>query len=968
MLNTIKASWDRAVAVLVIAAKRLVAQRGLALATLIGLVVVIGLIISIPLYAESVYYQTLSEGLFSDTPGYTADSARPPIALLFRYTASLSGPRQWEDIVPPTTYLAEDVYRHLRLPPSPEAESASLFNTGLFGFYGEADPDTILAQAPQHRIALATMGSLETHIAVTEGDDPVPSGAPNGPFEVLISRFLAEETGIQIGETPIAYDLRALHRLEDDPAKLEMRVVGIWEPRDPEAEFWQYAQLPLDNTLLVAGDTFANRLAPHLSDEIYQAIWYLPLDGSRIYVDDVDSLLLRFEHLERNIQKILPHTTLAVSPVKALKRYQEAAHQLTLHLMTFSVPVISLVLIFVGLVVALNAERQRGQVAALRSRGATRGQVLGIAAVESGLLGLLALVIALPVGLGLAYAMGQTRSFLDFSVAAKLRVGLTGHTVRIGALAVLATLILQIAPLISATKETVVTYRSERARRLRPPWWQRVGLDLLLLLTAGYGTYLVDQQGAVFVQTQEAAADPLQNPLLFLLPALGLLAGTLLVLRMLPAIMRGAAWITQLTRSSGVLLAVRQIARTPSLYATPLALLILTLSLSTYSASLAATLDNHLHDQQYYAVGADARLVDIGETVRSTGGPPLLGLEPQSDGQEWRFLPVGEYVKLPGVQAASRVGHYKGRIQTTAGYVDSLYVGVDRTEFGRVAFWRDDFATESLGGLMNLMALGQDSVLLPRDFMTDHFLNVGDRVNVGVRAYGRLTTMPATIVGHFDYFPGWYPDTGPLVVGNLDYLFQEAQTRFPYRVWLETEPGLDIDGLTDALWRLNTGAEGLISSEVRIQREQLRPERQGLLGLLSVGFSAAAVLTALGFVLYELFSFRRRAVELGVLRAAGLSAGQMSAFVAAELALLLCIGGAVGTGLGVWASNLYIPYLQIGGSVTSRVPPFVVEIAWPALIRLYILFALLFLVALVVLIRALRRMKLFQAIKLGEAI
>ena len=60
--------------------------------------------------------------------------------------------------------------------------------------------------------------------------------------------------------------------------------------------------------------------------------------------------------------------------------------------------------------------------------------------------------------------------------------------------------------------------------------------------------------------------------------------------------------------------------------------------------------------------------------------------------------------------------------------------------------------------------------------------------------------------------------------------------------------------------------------------------------MLSVGFLAAALLTVLGFFLYALFSFRRRFIEMGVLRAVGLSAGQMTVFLASELAFLIVVG------------------------------------------------------------------------------
>jgi putative ABC transport system permease protein len=155
---------------------------------------------------------------------------------------------------------------------------------------------------------------------------------------------------------------------------------------------------------------------------------------------------------------------------------------------------------------------------------------------------------------------------------------------------------------------------------------------------------------------------------------------------------------------------------------------------------------------------------------------------------------------------------------------------------------------------------------------------------------------------------------------------------------------------------------------VKITTAQLRPERQGLFGLLSVGFTALALLTVLGFLLYALFSFRRRFIELGMLRAIGLSAWQMMIFLSAELAFLLTVGLAAGTGLGVWISNLFIPFLQIGEKQIAHIPPYLVQVDWSRVFQIYILFGLLFLVALTALAALLLRMKIFQAVKMGEAV
>ncbi len=311
---------------------------------------------------------------------------------------------------------------------------------------------------------------------------------------------------------------------------------------------------------------------------------------------------------------------------------------------------------------------------------------------------------------------------------------------------------------------------------------------------------------------------------------------------------------------------------------------------------------------------------------------------------------------------------YECLVQISEGYQAGTYLGVDRTEFAGIAFWRSDFAESSLGELMNHLALTFNGALLSREFMEEHYFNVGDVVNVVVRSYGQNTTMQVVIVGVLDYFPTWYPESGPLIVGNLDYFYQEAQGQFPYRVWLKTASGADFDQIAREAWEMNVGVEGILVTSQRIFREQRKPERQGLLGLLSVGFSAAAVLTALGFMLYALFTFRRRSIELGVLRATGLSSRHLASYVAWELIFLLVIGSATGTGLGIWASKTFVPYMQFGTGMMASVPPFVVEIAWPVLFRIYALFGGLFLVVLVILVRLMLRMKLFQVIKLGETV
>jgi putative ABC transport system permease protein len=203
-------------------------------------------------------------------------------------------------------------------------------------------------------------------------------------------------------------------------------------------------------------------------------------------------------------------------------------------------------------------------------------------------------------------------------------------------------------------------------------------------------------------------------------------------------------------------------------------------------------------------------------------------------------------------------------------------------------------------------------------------------------------------------------------VGDLDFLFEQAGGQFPYDVWLAVDRDADFEQVVTGVRELRLNVLDWDAPLLQVSEEQRQPERQGLFGLLSVGFAAAALLTVLGFLLYALFSFRRRFIELGILRAIGLSSRQMTTFLAWELAFLILLGVGVGTGLGAWVSDMFIPYLQVGAGPSARIPPFVIQIAWPAIFRIYALFGLLFVAALGGLAVLLLRMKIFQAVKLGE--
>ncbi len=944
-------------AIFIVALKRLLAQPLLSLATIVGLTVAVALVLTIPIYSESVAFRILTERL---TEGPDRIN-RPPFSFMFSYIGSWNQPVNWEDIGGLDRYLREKGGDELGLR---STRIVRHLETQNFRLYPADETNYRDENRSLDYVSFGTTENIEAQVELVEGVFPPPADPdPNSVIDVMIHEEFASEFGMQVGEIYSGYNWRLEN---DDPMQITaIRVAGIWRPRDDESEYWFYRPNVFQDILLINEATYVNRLAPNTDSEINLAVWYLVTDGSTVNTSRVDELLRRHNDTEKIADQYLPGTYIQASPEEELKPYQRIVTVLTLTLTVFSIPIVALLIAFLIMLVGLVVDGQRNETAVMRSRGTSPFQVVGLTTVEGIIMGLIALVIGMIMATAFTQLIGTTRSFMDFRWGHHFIVSIPptiGSTI---ALALAFTILIRVVPTIGAARHTIVSYKMDKSRLLQRPWWQRLGVDILLLALIGYFYYQVVQQGGLIdVEGGTRNIDEAYNqPFVFLLPPLTIFALTLFILRFLPPILRFMAWLIQWSNSVGLLIVTRQLERSPGAYYLPLILLVTTISLGIYTASFARTIDRYLYEQQYYKVSADMSVRVFSQTGGGIPGAGGGSEEPPA------YMHISEFTSMPHVSGATRIGEYTAKARLTMTSVEGRYVGVDRADLGPVIFWRPDFAPYRLGYLTNALALQQDSVLVSREFLEQRGLDIGDLLELDIRSGGDVFKINLQIVGSLEYFPRWYPEEdGPLFVGNLDFLFEQARQELAHRVIARIEPEFDSRVFTRALF--DRGAAGVLIEEptTRIEREQSRPERQGLFGLLSIGFITSSLATMIGFLLYTVFSYRRRYVELGILRAIGLSQASMMLSVAWELGLLIVMGLALGVGIGLVVSVLYIPYMQFVSSLEGIVPPYVITMAWTEIAQIVALFVGTFLLIMIILLVILRRMRIFQAVKLGESL
>lgn len=984
-----------------LALHRLRSQAGLVACVLLGITIAVAFASAIPAFVNSAQSRVLRALLLQSTGGDASvegnalERQGEPLDMRFIYLGSAHGRLNWEQFQKLDDFMGARIEGRTILP---TLQTGVYINTDEWRVWPAAGTRTENIyknrdnpDAPLAYVSMDTLAGFTDHIQLDEGT--LPQETSDGPVQVLVHRNFSEKYGVRAGDV---FSLTVRQALSDEPNAPDRRfdtlaqVSGVWTPINPNDPFWFVTPSAFIDSLYVTPETFSRRVVELLPRPIDFAIWYYALDDTSMRVETVDRLLARIVTLRNEVFAERPGMSLTTNIDYVLQRYQNSAGELTLLMIAFAFPLVVIILYFIVLVSGMVVRRQEAELITFRSRGASSLNVLALYAVQGVVVGLLALVIGLPIGYLIASLMSGTRTFLDFSGPMRiswqsfldtLDPSVLSFRFGVGAavLAVLAALL----PAFSASRTNVVQANADRGRNTRKPIWQRFYLDILLLVPVIYGYLQLRNQGSIQVMGRTLSQeDPLRDPVRYLLPMLLMTSIALLVARLFPLVMRVVARLTgrfggSFGPANSLLLAARELARSPRDYIGPLLLLIIATAIATFGASTAKTLDTHLIDTTYFEAGADLRLVESGESNQPRISNAMFGSgdaatqAPQEKKPEyWSFMPVEDHAKIDGVNEFARMTRLRVEPKVARPPDDSMLVAIDWHEFHEVMkpAFRSDYASQSFGALMN--AIGEPAnnsgILVEPVFLANSRLQIGDKLPMEVLTSEGRVPVTYTVAGTFSYFPTVDPNPAQMTfIADIGYTFDKIGKAVPYDVLLSTQPDYSGSAISDEARRLGFLVTDVFDARREILEAQQTPERQGLFGVLTAGFFAAIVLTTVGFVLYAVLSFRRRAVELGVLRTLGLSAWQMALYLIITQLTLVVVGTLAGSGAGVLASRLFIPFFQTGGDLVRQVPAFEVQIAWNELAWVYAAIGLALFIALAATLLFLRRLRAFEAIKLG---
>ncbi len=612
------------------------------------------------------------------------------------------------------------------------------------------------------RSYFAVVPRLQQHITLLPGGRWPREEALSEPGQPLVLEAIAPAEAASLFGVGVGDRLSVVPYWTDATPYASVVISGLFQRNDPGAEFWY-----LDDGILKSSTGESFRTIPfYVSEKTFFSVlgtsfrnmtstyaWLLAVDTGKINARNTTRARADIEAMKTRLGSTLFSYRQITELDRVLAEYDRRLFFTKVPMFVVMVLITAVILYYVVTLSSLLVEQQRGEIALLRSRGASSAQVLAVFVLEGATIAVLATVAGPLLASAAISILGYTPAFADLSGSARLDATISAGAYMMSALGGLLSFGALMVPAVHASHIGATRHRQLSARPPRQPAFQRYYLDVLLLVVSILLFRQLIEQGSV-VATQ-VFGDVAVNQLLLAVPALMLVAAAMVLLRLFPLVMDIASRAFSRWLPAGLVMGVWQMARNPTHYARLSLLLILTAGLGIFAASFGGTLERSFRERVFYATGSEIRVEGVALNSR---GPTMPLVE--------------SYKDLPGVETASpalrSVGHDLSRLLGE----DYTMLAVDRETFADVAWFRGDFTDKPVRELLESInhTTPPQGLALPDDATTIGVRVKPDRVHPSVMVTARLRDSNDR---YFTYFlgtlesPDWQVLEASLVRGGF---------------------------------------------------------------------------------------------------------------------------------------------------------------------------------------------------------
>ena len=759
---------------------------------------------------------------------------------------------------------------------------------------------------------------------------------PENAIPCLISQYTADSLNLVPGELINFYKLIYGGETSEEPI-VTLYINGIITEK-PNDYFWQVSLADCGFLAILDKQDFENIIKKYPKDmyyDLYMSFDYRYIRPNRI--DDIDSILKQFTEKDENLKE-------QVRPI--IRDYRKNSKSVEQMLYVIVLPLIVLVLIFIGMIAFRIIDSEDGELTTLKNRGLSKARLIGMYVLQSFILA----GVSLPIGLAVGFLFGKmvagVTDFMGFSFGAS-SISVRDYRFNIlmvtsGAIGALIAVCVMLLPVLLYFKK-----KKNRRKSSSTPGWERYFIDVALLAVSVYLLYNYNKQ--VGTLSKGVLNGEGIDPIIFINSTLFLFACGMLMLRIIFYLVKLVYKIGEKKFKPVTYAGFLQIMRTRKASSIISIFLVMTVAMSLFNANMARTINRNKEERTIYSCGADIRIKE--HWVATIVGPP--------EDRKWKFnepdfsvyqklVEDGTFTSVTKVLMSDRAVLKVSGKETP----DVTLMGIHTKEFGETAFLRDGITDEHWFNYLNALSTEIEGVIISQNLADQFELQVGDKIQCDMlppKQTGLTKVYAQTdfkIVAITDAWPGYNKykyeyqevDGETKLVERENYLavinYGNATSHFnvlPYEVWASTEDGVK---LTDDLKEKFKNADGTsVSSResdivnamlkegyqnptrytdsVTSWRDDIKDEKSSAIiqitnGLFTADFLIALILCIIGYMIYWITSIRDRELLFGIYRAMGISRGEINNMLGMEQVFLSLMSIFAGVLAGTLASKFFV--------------------------------------------------------------
>jgi ABC-type lipoprotein release transport system permease subunit len=611
--------------------------------------------------------------------------------------------------------------------------------------------------------------------------------------------------------------------------------------------------------------------------------------------------------------------------------------------LTLSLPVVLLGVYLGAVGVDLSHAERRRELAILRTRGARRGQIIGLLILEAFVGGLIAAAIGLMAGVGLSrFLLGVVNPESGLPLPYEAFVLTTDTIFSMAALSIF----LMGAVAYRSAKRTAGLPVVETLRYYAPGE-TRIHYNPrgdIILVSLGIGDYvLVWWRSGAPTNLWTFLLGAVPFILLPVIPFLLTLGLTRLLTRSTPKIYDWFSRAAKPFTKDLYYIIRRNLMRNPRRSANIAVIIALGIAFGVFTLSFLAINDAHFERGVRLGIGADMAVIP-----RDHSTDPSANLS-----------------VLAGVAGATKIMY----LPVTSNYAPNVYA-FDPDGYFAITH-PEDWLFRDGSARNGYEVLATDGYVLVSQVVYDQSaLEIGDRIALAERTFTRTIQLNVTVGGVVSALPGvgsssfgfpGFISSGPAsIYGSLETMAPFLDPTLPPprgsidRVLVDLAPGVDWRPVKSAALQIpNVGF--VVVTEEQIQAYSSNASARAISGFIAMEIAFIIVILTAGVGLLLFAASLERDAEFAAIIARGASGWQTAKLLVGEAFVIILVGLTIGAGVGTGAAFVATHWLATGptGMPTSPIPYFFV-FPWEAAVLVALAPGAMLLSALLVSIRTAR--------------